>query len=368
MGMAESAWTEDRGPAACKGSAPAAIAPVAFKGVAQTPDGPAARAGAACSSLPRALGAILLALASGTAMAGNVAVASSEHAVPRGAMPPGPAPVAAPHQGGLYRISRDGRVAYLFGTIHVGSRSFYPLAPEVTRALAIASQVVVELDTRANDEFVHALTRHGCYPPGDDVRRHITPDTAARLTEALHEHGVSVASMARFKPWLLANLLLSMALGQDGYRRSEGVEQVLLAEAQRRGAPVAELESADYQLGLFDTMNDIESERYLRATLRGLADGSAVRRAHAVIDAWTSGDPRALDALLADATRGGDAVADFTRRVLLGRRNPEMVQQIERLMRQGSVTFIGVGLLHLLGANGLPQLLAQRGYLVEQVY
>ena len=26
------------------------------------------------------------------------------------------------------------------------------------------------------------------------------------------------------------------------------------------------------------------------------------------------------------------------------------------------------GLLYLLGANGLPQLLAQRGYLVERVY
>jgi uncharacterized protein YbaP (TraB family) len=45
-----------------------------------------------------------------------------------------------------------------------------------------------------------------------------------------------------------------------------------------------------------------------------------------------------------------------------------MADHIERLMREDSVTFVGVGLLHLLGANGLPQLLAQRGYLVERVY
>jgi uncharacterized protein YbaP (TraB family) len=305
--------------------------------------------------------ALLLALASSASPAGNMVVGSAAHLLAQPAVPPGPPPVAAHHQGGLYRISRDGRVAYLFGTIHVGTSSFYPLAPEVSRALASASRLVVELDTRANDAFLRALNKHGVYPTGDDVRRHLTPDTLAQLTQALHQQGVSVASMARYKPWLLANLLLSMALERDGFRRSQGVESVLLAEAQSRGAPVAELESADYQLGLFDTMNDIESERYLRETLRGMRDGSAKRRAHAVIDAWTSGDPRALDALLRDATRGGDAVADFTRRVLLGRRNPEM-------MHQGSVTFIGVGLLHLLGANGLPQLLAQRGYLVEQVY
>lgn len=316
----------------------------------------------------RLTAAAALALVGGAACAGNMALAASTHMLPQPPVPPGPAPVAAHHQGGLYRISRDGRVAYLFGTIHVGSAAFYPLAPEVGRALRSASRLVVELDTRGNDAFARAVDKHGSYAPGDDVRNHLPPDTAAQLTEALHDQGISVASMRRFKPWLLANLLLSMALERDGYRRSIGVESVLLADAQRRGAPVAELESADYQLALFDTMNDVESERYLRETLRALRDGSALRRAHAVVAAWSSGDAQARDALLQDATRGGDAVADFTRRVLLGRRNPEMVAHIEQLMRQGSVTFIAVGLLHLLGANGLPQLLAQRGYLVEQVY
>jgi uncharacterized protein YbaP (TraB family) len=280
----------------------------------------------------------------------------------------GPAPVAARHHGGLYRISGHGRVAYLFGTVHVGARSFYPLAPEVSRALGMASRVVVELDTRANDAFARAVDHHGSYRAGDDLRHHIGPDTLARLTDVLHAAGISVASMVRLKPWLVANIVLSLELERHGYHRSEGVEQVLLAQAHGRGAPVAELESADYQLALFDTMDDVEAERYLRETLHDLADGSAMRRAQAVVDAWNSGDTRALEALLQDATKGGSAVAEFTRRTLLGRRNPEMAAHIEQLMRQGSVTFVGVGLLHLLGANGLPQLLAQRGYLVEQVY
>lgn len=320
-----------------------------------------------CWRALRVLIALLLALPSGPAAAGNTAAASAEHQAhaPAGYGPP---PVAARHHGGLYRISGNGRVVYLFGTVHVGARSFYPLAPEVSRALTEANRLVVELDTRANDAFARAVARHGSYRGGDDIRKHLAPDTLGRLTDALHERGISVTSMARLKPWLVANILLSLELDRQGYRRSEGVEQVLLADAERRGAPVAELESADYQLALFDTLDDIQSERYLRETLRDLADGTALRRARAVIDAWDSGDAAALDALLHDATGGGGAVADFTRRTLLGRRNPEMVAHIEQLMREGSVTFVGVGLLHLLGANGLPQLLAQRGYLVERVY
>lgn len=312
--------------------------------------------------------ALLLALARLAAPAAPATASPSAEYLPYGSAPVGPAPVAARHQGGLYRISEHGRVAYLFGTVHMGTSAFYPLPPEVVRALGEARRVVVEVDTRANDAYLAALARHGHYPPGDDLRRHLSAEVAAALTEALHARGVSVASMADCKPWLVANLLLSMELESRGYRRDQGVEQALLTAARRHGAAVTELESADYQLGLFDTLDPVQSERYLKETLDGLLDGSAARKVQAVVDAWASGDVRALDGLLHDATTGSGVMADFTRRVLLGRRNPEMAAEIERLMRRDSVTFVGVGCLHLLGADGLPQLLAQRGYLVERVY
>jgi uncharacterized protein YbaP (TraB family) len=294
--------------------------------------------------------------------------ATSADYLPYGSARDNPRPVAAHHQGGLFRVSHGGRVAYLFGTVHVGMRGFYPLPPEVGRALGGANRVVVELDTRANGAFLRALDLHGRYAPGDDIRRHLSAPTARALTEAMHGLGISVASMAAYKPWLVANLLLSAELERKGYRRRDGVEQALLEHAQRHGLKVRQLESAEYQLALYDSMDEVESERYLKEVLDGLADGRALRTAQAVVEAWSSGDVHALDVALQESTAGPGVVAEFTRRVLLGRRNPEMVDHIERLMREDSVTFVGVGLLHLLGANGLPQLLAQRGYLVERVY
>jgi uncharacterized protein YbaP (TraB family) len=301
-----------------------------------------------------------------TASAGSPA-ASAEY-LPYGSVRDNPRPVAARHQGGLFRISHEGRVAYLFGTVHVGTRGFYPLPPEVSRALGGANRVVVELDTRSNDAWLRALALHGRYAAGDDIRRHLPAPTLRALTDVLHAQGVSLVSMAGYKPWLVANLLLSTELERKGYRRSDGVERTLLAQARRRGLQVSELESAEYQLALYDSMDEASAARYLQEVLDGLANGRALRTAQAVIDAWSSGDVHALDVVLQESTAGPGVVADFTRRVLLGRRNPEMADRIERLMRENSVTFVGVGLLHLLGANGLPQLLAQRGYLVERVY
>lgn len=168
-------------------------------------------------ALWRALAPGLFLVAAGMAAAGPLVLDdyTAEHraaysAAGRGVV--GPAPVAARHHGGLYRISgRDG-VAYLFGTIHVGDRSFYPLAPEAERVLAGADHVVVELDPRGEEAFRQALARHGRYGSGDDIRQHVSADTLAQLRSALHAEGVSLASMMQFKPWLIANLLVGVGL------------------------------------------------------------------------------------------------------------------------------------------------------------
>lgn len=270
--------------------------------------------------------------------------------------------------GRLYRVKRGEQLSYLFGTVHVGEKSFFPLAPEVARALADASELVLELDTRANDAFQAAVLAHGSYRDGDDIHRHLQPDTLARLTVALHEAGIALNSVAHLKPWLLANILLGLELHRHGYDRTHGVETFLLADAARRGTAVTELESATYQLALFDTLTHEESERYLLESLRELSDGTSLRKARTILHAWRSGDPAALDAAMADLAAQDSIVASFTRATLLGRRNPEMAARIERIMDGGRTAFVGVGLLHLLGADGLPQLLAQRGYHVERVH
>lgn len=280
-----------------------------------------------------------------------------------------PTPAGAGKRHGiLYKVSRSGSEAYLFGTIHVGVKSFYPLSSEVHQALAASTEMVLELDTRAERAYAHAVLVHGSYGQGEHLQNFIAPATLERLTQALHALGITVASMAHLKPWLIANILMGLELQRSGFERGQGNEFALLAHAQEHGTNVIELESADYQLALFDTLSAPQSERYLLESLAQLSDGSSLRKAMATIDAWDSADATALDALVPAAIDGDSVMSEFTRRVLLGRRNPEMAARIERIMQDGKTAFVGVGLLHLLGADGLPQLLAQHGYRVERVY
>ncbi|MES2299595.1 MAG: TraB/GumN family protein [Pseudomonadota bacterium] len=287
------------------------------------------------------------------------------------AFPAGAAWSAAPH-GTMYRANCHGHIGYLFGTLHVGTQAFYPLAPMVDGALAQADKLVVELDTRAQEQagaaYQRALLRRASYGAGDHIALHVEAATLAALTHALHEAGIALASVDHYKPWLLANLLLGLQLDRSGYQRSAGIDSFLLASAHKRGTPVIELESADSQLALFDTLGERDAERYLNECLRALEDGSALRKSQDIIAAWYSGDPHMIEAQLRAATDGGGLVSDFTRQTLLERRNRAMAGPIAAIIGANKLSFIGVGLLHLPGANGLPALLAQQGCRLERAY
>lgn len=274
----------------------------------------------------------------------------------------------APRHGALYRISHEGRMGYLYGTIHVGKPDDTLLAPEVAHALADASALVVELDIRSNDAFQLALAKHGMYADGDSIVHHVSPATLRQLVQALGRAGIALHDVERYKPWLLGNLLQGLELDRNGYRRSAAAEYVLLAAAKQQDKTVRELESADYQLAMFDALDGAQQEQYLRENLADLEDGHALKRSRDLIDAWRAADTLRINAALRQFTDGSSVNATFMQTTLLGKRNPEMASAIERILQQDRVAFVGVGLLHLAGANGLPQLLRQRGYTIEQLY
>ena len=119
---------------------------------------------------------------------------------------------------------------------------------------------------------------------------------------------------------------------------------------------------------LFIRSNDTQQESYLLENLADLEDGTALRKSQDLIDAWNSADAAKIDASMRELTSGDSVSSRFMRHILLGKRNPEMANAIDNIMKDNKIAFVGVGLLHLLGAQGLPQLLRQRGYVVEKIY
>lgn len=275
---------------------------------------------------------------------------------------------AAPQRGVLYRVRYHGNTCYLFGTVHVGQAAFYPLEPQVTRALSDASKLVIEIDLRDTAAIQQAIMRHAIYPDGQTIDQHLSAASTARLKQALQSAGIPYESIARMKPWMAVDMLAMQEMAHNGYPTDEGLELYFLSVAKKQHKTVEELETAEYQFSLLDSMNDAQQEQYLMENLDDMADGTSSADDMALLDAWQHADSKAMEAALLDMQNEKSVSSEFLQHVLLDQRNPNMANKIETLLKNDKATFVAVGALHLLGEKGVPKLLQQRGYEVQKLY
>jgi uncharacterized protein YbaP (TraB family) len=301
----------------------------------------------------------------------QVAFAQAESAVKTEAVKPA-APSAKkntiPLRGVLYRVDYRGHTCYLFGTVHVGQAAFYPLEPQVTRALTKADKLVIEVDIRNTALLQQAVVRHGFYADGQTLDTQLSTEDLAKLKEALRRLGIPYENVARMKPWMMANLLIIQEMARNGFATQDGIEMYFLSIAKRQKKAVGELETIDYQLSLFDQLSRQQQQDYLRETLQDLSDGDIVKKSTALIDAWSRADSAAIYKLSQEMAGGDSASSQLIEKMLLDRRNPGMATKIEALVKNDNATFVAVGALHLIGDNSVPALLKQRGYQVTKLY
>ena len=80
----------------------------------------------------------------------------------------------------LWEVKSKTNVVYLFGTIHVGKRTFYPLPPQVEAALKQSQRLVVEADISNTDGLanIDAIIN---YQAPDSLDKHIPAPLFERL-------------------------------------------------------------------------------------------------------------------------------------------------------------------------------------------
>jgi hypothetical protein len=82
--------------------------------------------------------------------------------------------------------------------------------------------------------------------------------------------------------------------------------------------------------------------------------------------AWRCGDGAALDAMLGEMVAENPQLAGFYEATVY-ERNSRMADGVEAVLAEVDRAFVVVGALHLVGARGIPALLEQAGYEVEQL-
>jgi uncharacterized protein YbaP (TraB family) len=276
---------------------------------------------------------------------------------------------SAAERGALFRVSLDGHVMHLFGTLHVGLPEFYPLEPRVVDALSQASTLALEIDPgQPQWQLARALQSYGLLAAGSKAYEDMAPARRARLDKLIQQGGLDLSRARTFKPVLLATMLTMAEYTRQGYRSDLSSEAWLAQRARAGNTRVLELESLGRQLSLLDRLDESERWRFLDEMMGTIESGAQRLEARAMVQAWSTADRDALDKIAERCALDGSVSGKFVTQVLLKERNAGLAESLLQLLRQEPKTFAAVGVLHLLGKESVPALLQEKGVQVERIY
>jgi uncharacterized protein len=298
---------------------------------------------------------------------GQVAVEKPQSPAPATAT----APVAAAAQPAstpksfLWEVKSKTNTVYLFGTVHVGKNSFYPLPDEVEKAFNDSAKLAVEADV-TNQQAIADAAPLMMYTPPATVENHVSPALVKRLKTYAEANKMPYDALKGLKPFLLGGLLVLTEFAKQGYDQRFGVDGYLIQKAVVKAKPIVELESVAEQMRLLSGLNKQEQEAFLENALLTAEKGKAAVQIEGMIAAWQSGNVAALEQTVKSANEGMKLTAALDEKVLYGR-NAKMAVKIEEYLKGSESHFVAVGSMHLVGKRGLVEIMKAKGYEVKQL-
>lgn len=257
----------------------------------------------------------------------------------------------------LWQVAGEGNDVYLLGSVHLLRESDYPVPLAIAEAYEQADTLVMELDLddidqAATQQLVQELAH---IRDGGSLESLLGPVAFKAASEHAERAQISLDALRHNDPWFAAITVEQIVLQRNGFDPSFGIENHLAAKALVDGKEILGLESMRQQLEILDNL-PLPAQRTL--LLQALEKSEILGRVmDELIRAWRYGDTAYLEATLLPEIRANPDLYD----ALVVRRNEAWLPQIEQLLAGSSDYLVVVGALHLIGPDGVPEMLRARG-------
>lgn len=261
----------------------------------------------------------------------------------------------------LWKVEQNGNASYIFGSIHLGSEDMYPLSKAVKGAYNNTNTLVVEIDLKPGDEvkMVPLVQKYGL-DLAVPLEKRLSTKTLAIYKKVCMEKSLPCEQFAPFKAWLLSAQLSVMSMQQLGYKEGLGIDKHFLALAHQSKKDVISLETAESQFQVLGGFNQQQQEMMLVESLQAKKEDFV-----GLFNAWKTGDDKSLISMfLKDIDRPG---AREMYNALFDDRNFKMVAKIAKNISANKSLFVVVGAGHVVGKNGLVDLLTKKGFKLTQI-
>ena len=263
----------------------------------------------------------------------------------------------------LWKAASDKGAVYLLGSIHLLKSQDAMLKPIIDETFKKSKRLAFEIDlTDENPEKMRKLIlQKGVNLDGKTLQQKVSSETFQRATVWANELGIDIKMLTALKPWLAGLTLTVMTLQKFGFDPDSGVDRQLARRAKLANKPVSGLETAEAQFEIFDRLPPALQEMMLRQSLKEMEQiGGMIDD---MMRAWRDGDIVAAEKLFLGSMTEFPEIQEK----LLDERNRNWLPQIEKFIGSGEDTLVVVGAAHLVGKNGIIELLKSRGYKLEQM-
>ncbi|HZL44267.1 MAG TPA: TraB/GumN family protein [Verrucomicrobiae bacterium] len=263
----------------------------------------------------------------------------------------------------LWKVEGSGNSIYLLGSIHVLNRTNYPLATPILQAFGNSPIAVfeTEMDKLEEPEAQQKIQSLAVLPPGKTLEGELSPAVFASFSNHVRDAGLPLAEFTQLKPFMAAMTLEVVELQKIGAQTEYGVDEFLLGRAHRLGKTVVPLETPDFQINLATGFNKQEGELLLKSTLRDIDNTKQLYGE--MLRAWQTGDMAKLESMLNEGLH--DVPVLFKK--LVTDRTERWMPKIEELLKGDKQAIVIVGAGHLVGKQGLIELLKKKGWKITQL-
>ncbi|MBK7872408.1 MAG: TraB/GumN family protein [Saprospiraceae bacterium] len=249
--------------------------------------------------------------------------------------------------------------SYLFGTIHMINKKDFILTDITKSSLSKTQQIAFEINMEEMSDFsvLMPLMMKAFMADGKTLRDLVSEEDYKLVKAHFDEIGLPLMMLERIKPMFLS----AMGAGDMSEMQSNGemvsyeIELMKLAKAQEK--PVAGLETAEFQMSMFDSIPYEAQAEMLVESIKSGKEGDD--QFDQLVELYKKQDLNGLQKML----EGDGSIAQYED-LLLVKRNKNWIPVMAKMMTTNP-TFFAVGAGHLGGKQGVIALLRQEGYKVK---
>lgn len=266
-------------------------------------------------------------------------------------------------RGYLWRFEKNGRVGYLYGSIHMAREEWFVPGPNIIAALQMSDTIALELDVMDPQ-----IQQQMADPAKFGIKSFpISPKQKQRVEALSLRTCAPVAAIAAMHPIMQVTTLTMFDARFAGLEFIYGSEMFLANFARGTRKSVRSLETPELQMRALMGGDSREMEQSIDSALTLLESGAQRKQTERLLNAWANGDLADLQAY----EKWCECVKTPADRKFMQRinddRNPGLAKAIDSLVREGRKVFAAVGALHMVGAKPVPKLLEEMGYKLERV-